>query len=70
MVIVLARYSTNVRLFSAVLSGSAYFAHRRFVLDDLAGSFAYATLWIVVGRVFSDEVERVLDRLGHRRGGC
>jgi len=69
MAIVLGRYSTSVRLFAAILSGSGYFAHRRFVLDDLAGSLAYATLWIVVERVFSDEVERVLDWLGHRRGG-
>jgi membrane protein DedA with SNARE-associated domain len=67
MAIVLGRYSTSVRLFAAILSGSGYFAYRRFVLYDLAGSLAYATLWIVVGRVFSDQVERVLDWLGHRR---
>jgi membrane protein DedA with SNARE-associated domain len=42
--IVLGRYSTGVRLFAAILSGSGHFAYRRFVLYDLAGSLAYATV--------------------------
>ena len=67
MAIVLGRYSTSVRLFAAILSGSGYFAYRRFVLYDLAGSLAYAALWVVAGHVFSNEVERILEWLGHRR---
>jgi membrane protein DedA with SNARE-associated domain len=67
MAIVLGRYSTSVRLFAAILSGSGYFAYHRFVLYDLAGSLAYAAVWVVVGRVFSDEVDRILQWIGHRR---
>ncbi len=66
--IVLGRYSTSVRLFAAILSGTGQIAYHRFVLYDLAGSLAYATLWIVLGRVFSDEVELILEWLGRQRG--
>jgi membrane protein DedA with SNARE-associated domain len=37
------------------------------VLYDLAGSVAYATVFVVVGRLFSDEVDRILQWIGHRR---
>jgi membrane protein DedA with SNARE-associated domain len=37
------------------------------VLYDLAGSLAYATVWVVLGRVFSEQVEVLLDWLGRQR---
>ena len=66
--IVLGRYSTGVRLFAAILSGTGQITYRRFVLYDLAGSLAYATLWVVLGRVFSEEVEAIFEWLGRHRG--
>src|SRR6267142_1517312 len=33
----------------------------------LAGSLAYATVWVVLGRVFSDQVEGLLEWLGRQR---
>src|SRR2546427_5793537 len=68
--IVLARYSTSVRLFASILSGCGHFAYRRFVLYDLAGSLAYAALWVVLGHVFSDQVEQVLEWLGRQPAPC
>jgi len=65
--IVLGRYSTGVRLFAAILSGSGHFAYRRFVLYDLAGSLAYATVWVVLGHVFREQVEEILEWLGRQR---
>src|SRR5215831_2490097 len=65
--ILLGRYSTSVRLFAAVLSGSGRIAYRRFVLYDLAGSLVFATVWIGLGWLFSDEVEVVLEWLGRQR---
>ncbi len=65
--IVLGRYSTGVRLFAAILSGSGQIAYHRFVLYDLAGSLAYAALWIVLGRVFSEQVETIFEWLGRQR---
>ncbi len=65
--IVLGRYSTGVRLFAAILSGTGRIAYHRFVLYDLAGSLAYATVWVVLGRVFSEQVEVLLDWLGRQR---
>ena len=65
--IVLGRYSTSVRLFAAILSGTGRIAYRRFLLYDLAGSLAYATVWGVLGRLFGDEVAAALEWLGQRR---
>jgi len=65
--IVLGRYSTSVRLFAAILSGTGRIAYRRFLLYDLAGSLAYAAVWVVVGRLFGDEVEAALEWLGQQR---
>ncbi|MGH7346703.1 MAG: DedA family protein, partial [Candidatus Rokuibacteriota bacterium] len=66
--VVLGRYSTGVRLFAAILSGTGQITYQRFVLYDLAGSLAYATLWVVLGRVFSEEVELIFEWLGRHRG--
>ncbi len=37
------------------------------MLYDLAGSLAYAALWIVLGRVFSEQVETIFEWLGRQR---
>jgi membrane protein DedA with SNARE-associated domain len=65
--ILLGRYSTGVRLFAAILSGSGHIAYHRFVLLDLAGSLIYTTVWMVVGHVFSEQVEALLAWLGRQR---
>jgi len=65
--ILLGRYSTSVRLFASILSGTGRIAYRRFVLYDLVGSLAFATVWVVLGRVFGDEVAVVLEWLGRQR---
>jgi len=65
--ILLGRYSTGVRLFAAILSGSGHIAYHRFVLLDLAGSLIYTTLWMVLGHVFSEQVESLLGWLGRQR---
>ena len=49
------------------MSGCGHFAYHRFVLYDLAGSLAYAALWVVLGHVFSDQVEEILEWLGRQR---
>jgi|SRR6266849_3615613 membrane protein DedA with SNARE-associated domain len=67
MAIVLGRYSTGVRLFAAILSGSGQIAYHRFVFYDLVGSLAYAALWIVLGHVFSEQVQAMLEWLGRQR---
>lgn len=65
--ILLGRYSTGVRLFAAILSGSGHIAYHRFVVYDLIGSLIYATLWTVLGHIFSAQVETLLDWIGRRR---
>lgn len=65
--ILLGRYSTGVRLFAAILSGCGYIAYRRFLAYDIAGSLVYATLWVMVGHVFGEQVSAVLAWLGRRR---
>jgi membrane protein DedA with SNARE-associated domain len=65
--IVLGRYSTGVRLFAAILSGCGHITYPRFLLYDVAGSLVYATLWVVVGHLFGDQVVAALQWLGHRR---
>ena len=58
--VLLARFSTSVRLFAAILAGTGYFRYRRFVLLDLIGTIGYSALWIVVGYLFGAAViERV-----------
>jgi len=65
--ILLGRYSTGVRLFAAILSGSGHIAYHRFVLYDLVGSLTYTALWMVLGHVFSEQVETLLAWLGRQR---
>src|SRR5262249_61105233 len=40
---------------------------RRSLLYALPGSLAYAAVWVVLGRVFGDEVEAALEWLGRQR---
>lgn len=65
--ILLGRYSTGVRLFAAILSGCGYIGYKRFLAYDIAGSLVYATLWVMVGHTFGDQVSTVLVWLGRRR---
>jgi membrane protein DedA with SNARE-associated domain len=65
--ILLGRYSTGVRLFAAILSGSGHIAYHRFVVYDLIGSLVYATLWVVLGHIFSAQVEALLEWIGRQR---
>jgi len=65
--ILLGRYSTGVRLFAAIVSGSGYIPYRRFLTYDLVGSLIYATLWISLGHIFGDQVMIALQWLGRRR---
>src|SRR5262249_3842921 len=66
--IVLGRYSTSVRLFAAILSGTGRIAYRPFLLYHLAGSLAYAAVWVVLGRLFGDQGGAALGGLGPERG--
>jgi membrane protein DedA with SNARE-associated domain len=65
--IMLARFSTGVRLFAAILSGCGHMRYAEFLAYDVAGTIVYATLWVVVGHVFGDHVIAVLAWLGRRR---
>ena len=65
--ILLGRYSTGVRLFAAILSGCRYIAYRRFLTYDIAGSLVYATLWVMLGHAFGEQVSAALPWLGRRR---
>ncbi len=65
--ILLGRYSTGVRLFAAILSGCGYIRYTRFVVYDMVGSLIYATLWVMVGHTFGEQVSTILAWLGRRR---
>jgi membrane protein DedA with SNARE-associated domain len=65
--IMLGRYSTGVRLFAAILSGCGHIRYTQFLRYDVAGSFVYATLWVVLGHLFGDQVLGALAWLGRRR---
>jgi membrane protein DedA with SNARE-associated domain len=61
MAVLLARFSTSVRLFAAILAGSGQIGYWRFVALDSVGTVIYATLWIVLGTLFG---AAVLERTG------
>jgi membrane protein DedA with SNARE-associated domain len=65
--VLLARYSTGIRLFAAILSGCGYIPYRRFLCYDVAGSLIYATLWVGLGHLFGDQVMIALQWVGRRR---
>ena len=64
--IVLGRFSTAIRLCAAILSGCGHLRYSQFLRYDVAGSLIYATLWVVLGRVFGDEVLTALEWIGRR----
>jgi membrane protein DedA with SNARE-associated domain len=59
--VLLARFSTSIRLFAAVLAGTGHIPYLRFVGLDLVGTIAYATLWVTLGFLVGD---LVLERAG------
>jgi len=61
--VLLARFSTSVRLFAAILAGSGQISYWRFLVLDSIGTLVYATLWIVLGAMFG---AAVLERTGPR----
>jgi len=52
----MARFSTSVRLFAAILAGSGHISYWRFLALDAAGTVIYSTLWIVLGAIFGPAV--------------
>src|SRR5438552_2524789 len=54
--VALARFSTGVRLFAAILSGCGHISYGRFVLYDVIGTAVYCTLWTVAGFLFGDQL--------------
>jgi membrane protein DedA with SNARE-associated domain len=65
--IMLARFSTGLRLFAAILSGCGHIDYPRFLAYDIAGSLLYASLWITLGHLFGAQVVAVLAWVGRRR---
>ena len=59
--LLMARFSTSVRLFAAILAGSGQISYWRFVALDVVGTVVYSTLWIVLGALFG---AAVLERTG------
>ena len=64
--IILGRYATPVRLCAAILSGCGHLRYTRFLGYDVAGSLIYATLWVVLGHVFGEQVLSALEWIGWR----
>ena len=62
--VAMARFSTSLRLFSAVLAGCGHLSWGRFVVFDVAGTLVYSTLWATVGYLFGETVIDVVERLG------
>jgi membrane protein DedA with SNARE-associated domain len=54
--LLMARFSTSVRLFAAILAGSGHISYWRFLALDAAGTVIYSTLWIVLGAIFGPAV--------------
>lgn len=60
--LLLGRFVTSVRLFSAVLSGCGHITYARFISYDLAGTLVYAVLWVTVGHLVGAQVADLLTR--------
>jgi membrane protein DedA with SNARE-associated domain len=65
--IVLSRFSASVRIFASALSGCGHITYGRFLICDIVGSLAYATLWVGVGRIVGEQVADFLKRSGSGR---
>jgi len=59
--VLLARFSTSIRLFAAVLAGTGHIPYIRFVVLDLIGTVCYTGFWITLGFLVGD---LVLDHAG------
>jgi membrane protein DedA with SNARE-associated domain len=60
--VMLGRFVTSVRLFSAVLSGCGHLSYRQFVTYDLLGTMVYAVLWVTIGHLVGEQVGDLLAR--------
>ena len=65
--VVLARFSTGVRLFAVILSGCGHITYGRFVAFDVAGTVVYCSLWAGAGFVFGDALIAIAERPGPTR---
>ena len=54
--VLLARFSTSIRLFAAVLAGTGHISYGRFVALDLIGTIGYTGLWVTLGFLVGDLV--------------
>ena len=59
--LLMARFSTSVRLFAAICAGSGQISYWRFVALDAVGTVIYTTLWVGLGALFGPAV---LERTG------
>jgi membrane protein DedA with SNARE-associated domain len=60
----LARFSTAVRVFSAVLAASGKVGYLRFLVLDLAAALLWAAVWILIGYAVSTRYPEIGDRAG------
>lgn len=58
--VLLARLSTGVRLFAAIVSGSGRISYARFVAYDAVGSLVYMTACLLLGHLFAEQVTAML----------
>lgn len=65
--ILLARFSTSVRLFAAALSGCGHINYARFLFFDVVGTLGYAALWVVIGRLVGESAAELLTERGGAR---
>jgi membrane protein DedA with SNARE-associated domain len=59
--VLLARFSTSIRLFAAILAGTGHIPYIRFVTLDLIGTVCYTGFWVTLGFLVGD---LVLDHAG------
>jgi membrane protein DedA with SNARE-associated domain len=61
--VALARFSTALRLFAAILSGCGHIPYWRFVLFDVVGTAVYCTLWAGAGFLVGEQLIELFHRL-------
>lgn len=60
--VLMGRFVTSVRLFSAALSGCGHISYARFLAFDAIGTVVYAVLWVTVGHLLGEQLGHVLER--------
>jgi membrane protein DedA with SNARE-associated domain len=65
--ILLARFSTSVRLFASALSGCGHITYGKFLAFDVAGTLLYTTLCVTLGYLVGEQVAEILGRHGAAR---